>query len=181
MHKELLATLSKTLEPVPLLAKADLATKLAFWLGNVPILKEYGATFAIDALKGKNEALPEEKALNEGNYEKAKKLFASHRKKELEDEMNPLFVPYGCFLRHEKGEAAALRHFSDNISMTGSIPTTSLLAHYLMEKSEAKMTPFPWQQMELLRQSALYAHCSNEPKKSATFMKKLCQLQNQIS
>lgn len=180
VHKELFLSLAKSLEPLPFLSEADLITKLSFWLGNVPVLKEQGAAFALSALQGNFEVPPAQVALQQGNFAEAEKLFSSYPKNELENEKHSLFVPYGCYLRYKKGEEAAMRHFSD-ISMTSSPPSTALLAHFLQGKPETKITPFLWQKMELLRQRALYAFCSNDLKKQASYLRKLCKLQNLIS
>ncbi len=119
--------------------------------------------------------------LARGQFALAKELFEQHPLEDLEKEKHPLFVPYGCYLRHEKGSEAAIRHFSD-ISITPYPPISSLLAHYLLDRPKTKIAIFPWQRIELMRQHALYACCSDEPKKAVALIenirKELKQCQN---
>lgn len=106
-----------------------------------------------------------------GQFSKAEEIFKTASSQELENEKHPLFVPYGCYLRHTKGNEEALRHFSD-ISTTIYPPVTALLAHALLGRPEAKIALFPWQRIELARQEALYARCAGEPKEAVSFIKK---------
>lgn len=110
-------------------------------------------------------------SLARGQFAQAEELFSKYSLGDLEKEKHPLFLPYGCYLRHKKGADAALRHFSD-ISITPYPPITSLLAHVLLDRPKAKIAIFPWQHIELMRQQALYAACANEPKKAAALIKK---------
>jgi serine/threonine-protein kinase len=173
IHQELLTSISKNLETPACLVQNKLIVKLAFWLGNIPILEEYGASAAIAVLTHEIPFSQEETLLQKGDFAAAARAFSTYPEELLKDETGPLFVPYGCFLRHTAGKEAAMSHFFENVSMAGPIFTTSLLAHFLLGKAETKIAPFLWQKMQLLKQRALYAYCSHSPQRAVALMQKL--------
>lgn len=112
--------------------------------------------------------------LADRKWENAEIAFKRYSAEDLQNEAHPLFVPYGCYLCHSKGKAAALQHFSD-LSTTLFPPTGALLAHYLVGRNPDSIAPFLWQRKELLRQLALFYSCAGDPQRGNTFAKKLMQ------
>ncbi len=105
-------------------------------------------------------------------FSKAEKIFGKYSRGDLEKEKHPLFVPCGCWLKHTQGEEAALKHFSD-ISTAVYPPTSALLGHVLLGRSESKIAPFIWQKVELSRQRALYYRCSGDDRKAVLEIQRL--------
>lgn len=116
--------------------------------------------------------------LARGQFTQAEAIFKRYSLEILETEKHPLFVPYGCYLKAQKGSEIALHHFS-NISITAYPPLTSLLAHLFLDRQPSKIAIFPWQRVELLRQQALFACCSHESKKALSLIKKVRKELNQ--
>jgi eukaryotic-like serine/threonine-protein kinase len=132
------------------------------WLDTIPVLPFSSAAY---------DSLAAQLCLARGQFDQAKAIFKRYPQEKLETEKHPLFVPYGCYLKAEKGIDAALHHFS-NISITAHPPLTSLLAHRLLDRQLEKIAIFPWQRVELFRQEALFACCSHEDKNVLSLIKK---------
>lgn len=109
--------------------------------------------------------------LADQSWDKAEGIFKRHEKDDLQNEAHPLFVPYGCYLAHQKGKEAAVRHFSD----VSSPKVEALLGHYLIGRNPDKIAPFLWQRKELLLQLALFYSCAGERPHGINLAKKLAQ------
>lgn len=98
-------------------------------------------------------------------FDAAQTLFDSLPEALIEAPHHPLFFLYGCFLRHEKGEEAALEHLV-KVSENPFPPTTALLSHFLqgLIDFEGKWGKgaLRWEKLQLLRELQLYAHCADD-------------------
>ncbi len=105
-------------------------------------------------------------------WKKSEEVFNRYGNEVLQNEAHPLFVPYGCYLCHAKGQEAALQHFSD-LSSTIFPATEALLGHYLLGRNPDKIAPFLWQRKELIRQLALFYSCAGDVQRGNNFAKKI--------
>jgi len=101
-------------------------------------------------------------ALYASDWDTAKKLISEVPKKSLEDESDPFFYLYGCYLAHTEGEETALAHLT-NISEKAHPPIPSLLSHFLIGRIELERgwieEAFLWEKLSLYEQLQLYSHC----------------------
>jgi len=178
----LVEMLEKGLEPIDLQNAQIALIQLGYEdLADLSILQKTSSPIVyarFDHLlkSGKLEALPKNllddtlelwAALHSKQWENAKQIIEKIPQKKRLSEKEPHFFLYGCFLAHEKGEDAALKHLT-NISEKAYPSIPALLSHYLMGRINLKKgwieKALFWEKLKLFQQLDLYYHCTGDQK-----------------
>lgn len=96
--------------------------------------------------------------LLEKKWEKAGEIFSTRFGELCTEPHSPVFVLYGCFLRAQEGELAALTLFSS--ALDASHPRLSMLLSYYLQEMIQIDSLLHWEKVSLFRDLVLYARCA---------------------